>query len=168
MTSKRKNPAPKSTKAAAKKGGATKESAAKDAATAATPRAAKPPRERDPRLPAVGATIAKEWHGKTLKVLCTKSGFEYAGKPYTSLSAVAKEASGFASVNGYLFFDLIPKAVKPVATLAPKAKGRKPAEPKIGGEGNAIGTAAGQRAALAAAGVAKKAPAKDATAKETK
>lgn len=67
--------------------------------------------ERDPRLPKAGTILTREWHGKKYLVKVLDSGFEYGGKPYRSLSAVAKTISG-QIVNGYLWFDLIPKAEK--------------------------------------------------------
>jgi hypothetical protein len=62
-------------------------------------------RKRDPRLPQPG-TVLKRALGKTehqVKVL--ESGFEFKGKLYRSLSAIAREITG-TSWNGYLFFGL--------------------------------------------------------------
>ncbi len=53
-------------------------------------------------------------------------------------------------------------ATTPTATSRKDAKAKKPAEPKIG-NGNDLATAAGQRAALAAVGIAKKPAAKSTT-----
>jgi hypothetical protein len=64
--------------------------------------------ERDPRLPKSGTTLTREWHGKKYMVKVLDSGFEYGGKPFRSLSAVAKAISG-QIVNGYLWWGLIPK-----------------------------------------------------------
>jgi hypothetical protein len=61
--------------------------------------------ERDPRLPKPGTTLTREWHGKKYLVKVLDQGFEYGGKPYRSLSAVAKAISG-QIVNGYLWFHL--------------------------------------------------------------
>jgi hypothetical protein len=61
--------------------------------------------ERDPRLPKPGTTLTREWHGKKYLVKVLDSGFEYGGKPFRSLSAVAKSISG-QIVNGYLWFHL--------------------------------------------------------------
>ncbi len=158
MTTPKRSPAPKTTPTATKKATPTKKRAAKDAATAATAKAL--PRERDPRLRAIGTTITKEWHGKTMEVKCLADGFEFKGTTFKSLSALAKEASGFASVNGFLFFGLIPREAakdKPAKETPAKTKGAKPATVKIGGESNEVATPAGQRAALAAAGLTKKA-----------
>ena len=157
MKTTKRSPALKTTKAAPKKATTKKERAAKDSATTATPkapRAPKPPRERNIRLPAIGSRITKEWHGKTLEVKCLADGFEFRGATYKSLSAVAKAASGFPSVNGFLFFGLIPR--EPAKETPAKTKGAKPATAKIGGESNEVATPSGQRAALAAAGLTKK------------
>ncbi len=51
--------------------------------------------------------LTREWHGKKYLVKVLDEGFEYGGKPYRSLSGVAKQISG-QIVNGYLWFSLIP------------------------------------------------------------
>jgi len=63
--------------------------------------------ERDSRLPKSGTTLTREWHGKKYLVKVLDSGFEYGGKPYRSLSGVAKQISG-QIVNGFLWWGLIP------------------------------------------------------------
>lgn len=115
------------------------------------------PRERDSRLPAAGETIVREWRGTTLKVLVEEDGFVLDGKRYGSLSAAASAATGYGSVNGFLFFGLTsrPAASGVPATELKGSRTAKASAPKIGGESNDIATAAGQRAALAAAGVTK-------------
>ncbi len=39
-----------------------------------------------------------------------EDGFRVEGTTYATISSAAKVASGFASVNGYLFWGLIPPA----------------------------------------------------------
>ena len=56
-------------------------------------------------LPGSGAVIVKQWKGKKLEVKIVDGGFEYKGKPYKSLSRLAKEISGYA-VSGPVFFGL--------------------------------------------------------------
>ena len=67
--------------------------------------------QRDPRLPKVGTTITREWHGKKYLVRVAESGFEYDGKPFRSLSGLAKKITG-QIINGYLFFGLLDKGSK--------------------------------------------------------
>ncbi|MBI5866929.1 MAG: DUF2924 domain-containing protein [candidate division Zixibacteria bacterium] len=63
-------------------------------------------RQRDPRLPKVGTTIERVYKGKKLLVRVTEDGFEYQGKPYRSLSALAMAITGAKAMNGFLFFAL--------------------------------------------------------------
>ncbi len=60
---------------------------------------------RDRRLPLPGTLITKQYKGTTIQVKTLEKGFEYEGKIYKSLTAIAKEITG-AHWNGYLFFDL--------------------------------------------------------------
>ena len=56
-------------------------------------------------LPVVGTRLRREWHGERYEVTVLDDGFEYQGKRYRSLSAVAKAITG-AHWNGRLFFGL--------------------------------------------------------------
>lgn len=60
---------------------------------------------RDMRLPIPGTVITKDYKGQMIEVLVVDGGFEYKGKVYKSLTAIAKEITG-AHWNGYLFFNL--------------------------------------------------------------
>ena len=71
----------------------------------------KPIGARDPRLPKVGTTITKKYKSKTINVRVLEQGFEYQGKTFRSLSAVAKHVTG-SIWNGYLFFGLIKRESK--------------------------------------------------------
>lgn len=62
-------------------------------------------RTRDPRLPAPGTLISREYRGRLIEVLVKDNGFEYEGRPYRSLSAISKAVTG-AHWNGYDFFAL--------------------------------------------------------------
>ena len=62
-------------------------------------------RGRDRRLPIPGTMITKEYRGKNIQVKVLENGFEYNGKIYKHLTAIAKEITG-AHWNGYLFFNL--------------------------------------------------------------
>ncbi len=59
----------------------------------------------DPRLPSPGTAIVREYKGLKLQVLVLADGFEFEGKRYKSLSAVAKKITG-SHINGYRFFGL--------------------------------------------------------------
>jgi hypothetical protein len=60
---------------------------------------------RDPRLPEVGATLQRQYQGRTLCVLVLKDGFEYDGQKYESLSSIASSVTG-TRWNGFSFFGL--------------------------------------------------------------
>ncbi len=61
--------------------------------------------KRDPRIPAVGSAIVREYKGKTIRVvvLDADDGFEYNGDQYRTLTAVAKAITG-SHINGFRFF----------------------------------------------------------------
>jgi hypothetical protein len=58
---------------------------------------------RDKRLPMPGAVITREYRGQTHYVTILEKGFEYEGKAYRSLTAVAKAITG-SHWNGFHFF----------------------------------------------------------------
>lgn len=60
---------------------------------------------RDRRLPIPGTVITKEYKGINIQVKILDKGFEYNGKVYKSLTAIAKEVTG-SHWNGYLFFNI--------------------------------------------------------------
>lgn len=59
----------------------------------------------DPRLPLPGSLLAKDFKGETYVVKVLDGAFEFEGRRYTSLSAIAKEITG-TKWNGFLFFGL--------------------------------------------------------------
>jgi hypothetical protein len=61
--------------------------------------------QRDQRLPMVGAVLLRPYKGRTLQVRILADGFEFDGRIYGSLSAVAKAATG-SHCNGYQFFKI--------------------------------------------------------------
>jgi len=63
----------------------------------------------DSRLPAPGTAITRKYKGRTLTVTVLADGFEYAGKRYPSLTAVAKAITG-SHINGFRFFQIEGKA----------------------------------------------------------
>ncbi len=60
---------------------------------------------RDPRLPIPGQVIPRKYKGTMHQVTVLANGFEYEGKVYRSLSAVARLITG-SNWNGYHFFKL--------------------------------------------------------------
>jgi len=67
-----------------------------------TPR---PRPERDPRLPPPGTTISRMFRGHTIVVTVLEKGFECSGRPYRSLTSIAREVTG-TNWNGFSFFKL--------------------------------------------------------------
>jgi hypothetical protein len=63
--------------------------------------------ERDPRLPAVGSVLEREHKGKKIRVTVLEDGFRYEGETYSSLSTIARVATG-TIWNGYTFFKIAP------------------------------------------------------------
>ena len=61
--------------------------------------------KRDRRLPLPGTIITKDYKGTKIQVKALDSGFEYNGKIYKSLTAVAKEVTG-DHWNGFSFFKI--------------------------------------------------------------
>jgi hypothetical protein len=60
---------------------------------------------RDRRLPAAGSVLRRQYREAMVEVKVLAAGFEYKGKRYDSLSAVAREVTG-TRWNGLLFFGL--------------------------------------------------------------
>jgi len=65
-----------------------------------------PDAPRDPRLPAVGTVLKRSHDGVEHRVIVKEHDFEYEGKRYRSLSAIAKEITG-TTWNGFLWFGLV-------------------------------------------------------------
>ena len=62
-------------------------------------------RRRDPGRPIAGTRLVREWKGVQHTVEVREHDFEYEGRPYRSLSAIAREIAG-TRWNGWLFFGL--------------------------------------------------------------
>ncbi len=58
---------------------------------------------RDPRLPSAGTELVRKHKGQTIRVKVLEQGFEYQGKQYDSLSAIASKATG-TRWNGFCSF----------------------------------------------------------------
>jgi len=59
----------------------------------------------DPRNPVAGTKLIREWDGVEHTVTVLKDGFDWQGRKFKSLSAVAREITG-TRWNGYRFFGL--------------------------------------------------------------
>lgn len=59
----------------------------------------------DPRLPMPGSLIRKDYKGQTIVVKVLSAGFEYDGRRFPSLSAIAHEITG-TKWNGFVFLPL--------------------------------------------------------------
>jgi hypothetical protein len=55
--------------------------------------------------PIAGTRLIREWHGVEHCVTVLQDGYEYAGRPYKSLSGVARAIAG-TRWNGWVFFGL--------------------------------------------------------------
>jgi len=60
---------------------------------------------RDSRLPSPGTVLTRQYHGQEIRVTVTETGFDWQGRPYRSLSAVAKAVTS-QKWNGLLFMGL--------------------------------------------------------------
>ena len=63
------------------------------------------PKARTERLPIAGTRLIREWQGIEHCVTVRGDDFEYQGRPYKSLSAIAREITG-VRWNGWVFFGL--------------------------------------------------------------
>jgi hypothetical protein len=61
------------------------------------------------RIPAAGTLLRRVYRDRTVEVRILADGFEYEGRRYASLSAVARAATG-TRWNGLLFFGLTERA----------------------------------------------------------
>jgi hypothetical protein len=60
---------------------------------------------READLPIAGTRLVREWQGIEHTVTVLKDGFEWQGRPYASLSAIARAITG-TRWNGWTFFGL--------------------------------------------------------------
>lgn len=56
-------------------------------------------------MPVVGTRLIREWQGTEQVVTVTLNGFEWQGRPYKSISALARAITG-TQWNGWVFFGL--------------------------------------------------------------
>jgi len=62
-------------------------------------------RRRADAMPITGTRLIREWQGVEHAVTVTAEGFEWQGRPYRSLSAIARAITG-TRWNGWVFFGL--------------------------------------------------------------
>ena len=67
---------------------------------------------RDLRLPPPGTMLSRWYKGREISVRIGEGGFEWEGRRYPSLSAIAEEVTG-AHWNGLLFFGIVRQEKKP-------------------------------------------------------
>ena len=65
----------------------------------------KKPKAKDMTAPIIGTKLIREWQGVLQEVTALADGFEWQGRRYQSLSAVARAITG-TRWNGPLFFGL--------------------------------------------------------------
>jgi Protein of unknown function (DUF2924) len=65
-------------------------------------------RTHDPRIPAPGTVLVRQYRGRSFQVKVLTDGFEYQDRHFESLSAVALAITG-GHCNGFLFFRLTPR-----------------------------------------------------------
>ena len=65
--------------------------------------------DHDSRLPMPGSVLVKKYKDQNIIVKVLTVGFEYDGRRFDSLSAIAKEITG-TKWNGFLFFGLVKEA----------------------------------------------------------
>lgn len=61
--------------------------------------------KRSKNMPVPGTRLIREYEGERYEVTVTRTGYEYRGREYRSLSAIAKAISG-THWNGHAFFGL--------------------------------------------------------------
>ncbi len=71
---------------------------------------------RDPRLPPVGTVLTKRHKAELHQVTITEDGFEWQGRQYKSLSAVAFEITG-TRWNGMRYFGLTKTTTKETSNV---------------------------------------------------
>src|ERR1700675_4505488 len=63
------------------------------------------PKGRSPHLPIAGTRLIREWQGVEHSVTVRGDDFDFQGRPYKSLSAIARGIAG-VRWNGWVFFRL--------------------------------------------------------------
>lgn len=79
---------------------------ARSGSTDVAPMVISRPTRRDLRLPKPGDVLSRNYKGRAVTVRVLEKGFEFEGRQFRSLSAIAKTVTG-AHWNGLLFFGLV-------------------------------------------------------------
>ena len=80
---------------------------------APAPSSARTPRVRDPRLPPAGTVLVRPYKGKEHRLKVLEDWFEYEGEKFRSLTAAAKRATGYPSISGTMWWNVVQR---PTAT----------------------------------------------------
>ena len=62
-------------------------------------------RKKSTAIPVAGTRLIREWHGQRYEVIILPTGFEYDGRQWNSLTAIARNITG-TNWNGLAFFGL--------------------------------------------------------------
>ena len=62
------------------------------------------------KLPAIGEKMTRTYQGQDHVVEVVDGGFKYQGDTYTSLTALAKQITGYRAISGPAFFGLWKRA----------------------------------------------------------
>ena len=57
------------------------------------------------KIPVAGTRLVREWRGERYEAIVLENGFEYAGRKWNSLTAIARDITG-THWNGPVFFGL--------------------------------------------------------------
>ena len=82
-------------------------------------------RIRSDAMPIIGTRLIREWQGVEHVVTVTADGFEWQGRPYKSLSAIARAITG-TRWNGWVFFGLRRGGRRPAVDPVDRAQRRRP------------------------------------------
>ena len=61
--------------------------------------------KRPPTIPVAGTRLVREWRGQRYEIVVLTDGFEYGGRKWNSLTAIAQHIRG-SHWNGLVFFGL--------------------------------------------------------------
>lgn len=89
------------------------------ARTAAVPTAT----DRDPRLPAPGATLSRTYKGKEYRVTVLDAGFRFDGKDWRSLTAIARAVTGYPAISGPAWFGIAERGTGATGRGTPRDAG---------------------------------------------